>query len=51
MVGAKDMAEDPRFKIGKKVSGGDSYFQDYKKNKSSKINQLVQNDIYKILKL
>jgi len=35
MVGAKDMAEDPRFKIGKKVSGGDSYFQDYKKNKSS----------------
>ena len=35
MVGAKDMAEDPRFKIGKKVSGGDSYFQDYKKSKSS----------------
>jgi hypothetical protein len=35
MVGAKDMAEDPRFKIGKKVSGGDSYFQDYKKNKSN----------------
>jgi hypothetical protein len=35
MVGAKDMAEDPRFKIGKKVSGGDSYFQDYKKNKAS----------------
>jgi len=35
MVGAKDMTEDPRFKIGKKVSGGDSYFQDYKKNKSN----------------
>ena len=35
MVGAKDMAEDPRFKIGKKVSGGDSYFQDYKKSKAS----------------
>jgi len=35
MVGAKDMAEDPRFKIGKKASGGDSYFQDYKKNKSN----------------
>ena len=35
MVGAKDMTENPRFKIGKKVSGGDSYFQDYKKNKSN----------------
>jgi hypothetical protein len=35
MVGAKDMAEDPRFKIGAKKDGNPSYFQDYKKNKSS----------------
>ena len=35
MVGKKDMNTNPRFKIGKKVSGGDSYFQDYKKNKSN----------------
>ena len=35
MVGQKDMNTDPRFKIGKKVSGGDSYFQNYKKNKSN----------------
>ena len=35
MVGQKDMNTNPRFKIGKKVSGGDSYFQDYKKNKSN----------------
>jgi hypothetical protein len=30
MVGEKDMKEDPRFKIGKKKDGGDSYFQAYK---------------------
>ena len=30
MVGEKDMKEDPRFKIGKKKDGGDSYFQEYK---------------------
>lgn len=35
MVGQKDMNTDPRFKIGKKVNGKDSYFQDYKKNKSN----------------
>ena len=35
MVGAKDMAEDPRFKIGAKKDGNPSYFQDYKKNKAS----------------
>ena len=34
MVGAKDMAEDPRFRIGAKKDGNPSYFQDYKKNKS-----------------
>lgn len=35
MVGQKDMNTNPRFKIGKKVSGGDSYYQNYKKNKSN----------------
>lgn len=30
MVGEKDMKEDPRFRIGKKKDGGDSYFQEYK---------------------
>jgi len=35
MVGAKDMAEDPRFKIGAKKDGNPSYFQDYKKSKSN----------------
>ena len=35
MVGAKDMKEDPRFKIGKTKAGSDSYFQDYKKNKTN----------------
>lgn len=35
MVGAKDMQEDPRFKIGKKRDGSPSYYQDYKKNKSN----------------
>jgi hypothetical protein len=35
MVGAKDMKEDPRFKIGKKKDGSDSYFQEYEKNKSN----------------
>ena len=35
MVGAKDMREDPRFKIGKKKDGSPSYYQDYKKNKSN----------------
>jgi hypothetical protein len=35
MVGAKDMKEDPRFKIGKKKDGSDSYFQEYAKNKSN----------------
>ena len=35
MVGAKDMKEDPRFKIGKKKDGSDSYFQEYTKNKSN----------------
>jgi hypothetical protein len=35
MVGAKDMQEDPRFKIGKKKDGNPSYYQDYKKNKSN----------------
>jgi hypothetical protein len=33
MVGAKDMKEDPRFKIGKKKDGSDSYFQEYERNK------------------
>jgi len=35
MVGAKDMKEDPRFKISKKKDGSDSYFQEYEKNKSN----------------
>jgi len=33
MVGAKDMKEDPRFKIGRLQSGKASYFQDYETNK------------------
>jgi hypothetical protein len=33
MIGAKDMKEDPRFRIGKLKSGKDSYFQEYAKNK------------------
>jgi hypothetical protein len=35
MVGAKDMKEDPRFKIGKKKDGSDSYFQEYEANKTN----------------
>lgn len=35
MVGAKDMKEDPRFKIGKKKDGSNSYFQEYEANKSN----------------
>lgn len=36
MVGQKDMQEDPRFRIGKKKDGGDSYFQKYEPNKPLK---------------
>jgi hypothetical protein len=36
MVGKKDMQEDPRFVIGKKKDGGDSYFQKYDPNKPMK---------------
>jgi len=32
MVGQKDMQEDPRFKIGKKKDGTDSYFRKYEKD-------------------
>jgi len=35
MVGAKDMKEDPRFRIGLKKDGSDSYFQEYNKHKSN----------------
>ena len=35
MVGAKDMKEDPRFKISKKKDGSDSYFQEYEANKTN----------------
>jgi hypothetical protein len=35
MVGAKDMQESPRFRIGQLKSGKDSYFQDYKANKDN----------------
>lgn len=35
MVGQKDMEEDPRFKIGFKKDGSNSYFQDYAKNKGN----------------
>jgi len=35
MVGAKDMGDDPRFKIGLKKSGGKTYYQDYEKNKNN----------------
>ena len=35
MVGAKDMKEDPRFKIGKKKDGSNSYFQEYEANKTN----------------
>jgi hypothetical protein len=35
MVGAKDMKEDPRFKIGTKKDGNPSYFQEYDKHKSN----------------
>lgn len=35
MVGAKDMQEDPRFKIGLKKNGEPSYFQEYEKHKDS----------------
>ena len=34
-VGAKDMKENPRFKIGFKKNGEPSYFQDYETNKSN----------------
>ena len=34
-VGAKDMKEDPRFKIGFKKNGDPSYFQNYEDNKSN----------------
>ena len=33
-VGAKDMRENPRFKIGFKKNGEPSYFQDYEENKN-----------------
>ena len=33
MVGQKDMSEDPRFKVGKKKDGSDTYFQEYEPNK------------------
>lgn len=36
MVGQKDMQEDPRFRIGKKKDGGDSYFQKYEPGKAMK---------------
>jgi len=35
LVGAKDMKEDPRFKIGTKKDGSDSYFQEYSKHKAN----------------
>lgn len=35
MVGEKDMKEDPRFKIGKKKNGDDSYYQMYDTNKDN----------------
>jgi hypothetical protein len=35
MVGAKDMKEDPRFKIGTKKDGNPSYFQEYDKHKAN----------------
>jgi hypothetical protein len=35
MVGQKDMEEDPRFKIGFKKDGSNSYFQDYAKHKDN----------------
>ena len=35
LVGAKDMKEDPRFKIGTKKDGSDSYFQEYNKHKAN----------------
>ena len=34
-VGAKDMKENPRFKIGFKKNGDPSYFQNYEDNKSN----------------
>ena len=34
MVGQKDMADDPRFTIGKLKSGRDTYFQDYQTHKN-----------------
>tara|TARA_R100000541_G_scaffold30082_1_gene39193 strand:+ start:898 stop:3339 length:2442 start_codon:yes stop_codon:yes gene_type:complete len=34
-VGAKDMKENPRFKIGFKKNGEPSYFQEYESNKST----------------
>ena len=36
MVGQKDMQEDPRFRIGKKKDGTDSYFQKYVQGKEMK---------------
>jgi hypothetical protein len=36
MVGQKDMQEDPRFRIGQKKDGTDSYFQKYEPNKPMK---------------
>lgn len=35
VVGAKDMDDEPRFKIGQKKSGGDSFFQDYSTHKDN----------------
>ena len=35
MVGDKDMAGDPRFKIGPKKDGSPSFFQDYKSNETN----------------
>ena len=35
LVGAKDMKENPRFKIGTKKDGSDSYFQEYSKHKAN----------------
>ena len=34
-VGKKDMAEDPRFRIGTKKNGEPGYFQDYEKNQGN----------------
>jgi len=36
MVGEKDMKEDPRFVIGKKKDGSDSYFRKYNKDQAMK---------------